>query len=240
LLLVANFGLTEFLAGEIRRGTAAAPYIPPMTKTADPRPAVVLTGFGTFPGTPENVSGDLVKGVVRAARREMPEYRFAAAVLPTEWERAPRALASLHKHHAPLLALHFGIAAGTRGFRLETKARNVRRPVRDAAGLLPVSTTVLCEESAARRVTIEMPAIAARLRKGGYSVSLSDDAGGYLCNAILYHSLVLAEQSGGRCRVGFVHIPTDLSKPPLTLPEAVAGALEIVKFALEPLPRQAL
>jgi pyroglutamyl-peptidase len=82
-------------------------------------------------------------------------------------------------------------------------------------------------------VTIAAKSIAAGLESNGYTVSLSDDAGGYLCNAILYHSLALAEESGGTCRVGFVHIPADLSNPPLTLPEAVAGALEIVKFALE-------
>jgi hypothetical protein len=32
--------------------------------------------------------------------------------------------------------------------------------------------------------------------------------------------------------VGFVHIPADVSRPPLTLTGAIAGAFEIVKEAL--------
>ncbi len=81
-----------------------------MTRTADPRPTVLLTGFGPFPGIPENASGNLVKILARKARRSMPEYRFASAVLATEWSRAPKQVASLHERLEPVLALDFGVA----------------------------------------------------------------------------------------------------------------------------------
>jgi pyroglutamyl-peptidase len=204
-----------------------------MTNLPDPRPTILLTGFGPFPGVPKNISADLVRVLAKRARKTLAPYRVVSSVLPTEWDRAPRLLASLHARHTPVLALHFGVATGTRGFRLETEARNYRRAISDASGSLPASTSLAHEGATVYAVTIAAKSIAAGLESNGYTVSLSDDAGGYLCNAILYHSLALAEESGGTCRVGFVHIPADLSNPPLTLPEAVAGALEIVKFALE-------
>ena len=205
-------------------------HLPELT---DNRPAVLLTGFGPFPGVSWNASGDLVKAVVRRARRDLPQYRFASIVLPTEWDRVPRLIAWLHARHAPRLALHFGVAAGARGFRIETKARNFCRSSSDAAGCSPALPRLEDTDTAVRAVTIEAQSIAAALDKKGYPVSLSNDAGGYLCNACLYYSLALAERSGGDCRVGFVHIPVDLTTPPFDLAEAIAGALEITKFALE-------
>jgi pyroglutamyl-peptidase len=210
-----------------------------MTKAADQLPTVLLTGFGPFPGVEENASGRLVRDLVRRARRAMPEYRFTAAILPTEWARVPPLISGLHARHAPALVLHFGVAAGGQSFRLETEARNFCRRAADAAGALPRSTTLADDGVETRPVTIAASSIAAGLRAKGYFVSLSNDAGGYLCNAVLYHSLALAEANGNQCDVGFVHIPADLSKPPLILAEAIAGALEIVKFALGPPRRHA-
>jgi pyroglutamyl-peptidase len=142
-------------------------------------------------------------------------------------------MASLHARHAPRLALHFGVAAGALGFLVETEARNICRASPDAAGCVPASPSLEDDGATVRAVTIAAPSIAATLESKGYPVSLSNDAGGYLCNAALYHSLALAERRGGACRVGFVHVPADLMTPPFVLTEATAGALEIIKFALE-------
>jgi pyrrolidone-carboxylate peptidase len=76
---------------------------------------------------------------------------------------------------------------------------------------------------------------------------VSRDAGGYLCNATLYHSLGCARERPG-CRVGFIHIPAILGRPgaanrgrvggrTLTREQAHAGGLEILAACLRlPLP----
>jgi pyroglutamyl-peptidase len=204
-----------------------------MANIFDPRSKVLLTGFGPFPGVPENASGKLVKDLAREARCAMPEYHFVPTILPTEWIRAPQILADLYERYKPVLALHFGVASEALGFRIETSAGNSCRASPDETNQLPSATVLLDEGADAFPVTVDASSIAARLKATGYPASLSRDAGGYLCNAVLYHSLVQAERRGNDCRVGFVHIPADLTKPRLTLPAAVAGALEIVKFALE-------
>ncbi|CAA2142339.1 pyroglutamyl-peptidase I [Hyphomicrobium sp. ghe19] len=196
------------------------------------RPTVLLTGFGPFPGVPTNASGELVRKLARTARRALPEFRFAVAILPTEWNRAPRLIANLHERHRPLLALHFGVAGTAKTIRLETEAANICRVAPDAAGTLPASAQLTEDGPAVRRSSIAAPAITAALNAKGYPSSISNDAGGYLCNAVLYHSLAAAEARGDLL-VGFVHIPQDLSEPPLDMTAVSAAALEIIKIALD-------
>jgi pyroglutamyl-peptidase len=197
-----------------------------------PRAKVLLTGFGPFPGVRENISGLLVRRLAADARTAMPNVRFIAAILPTEWVTAPNVLAGLYDRHDPILALHFGVAPNMRGFRIETEARNVCRMSPDAAGVLPAASNVMDETRSQRAATLDVTAISARLQEQGYCVSLSSDAGGYLCNTILYHSLALAERHGGRCNVGFVHIPSDAPATDV-LNALVPGAVQILMVALD-------
>jgi pyroglutamyl-peptidase len=125
--------------------------------------------------------------------------------------------------------LHFGVASDTSSIRLETQALNVCRASLDAAGLLPLAAT-LCEGPPSRAVTIDLPTISERLRSGGRAFAVSDDAGGYLCNAVLYASLAEAEARGNG-RAGFVHIPSDLSQHH-AFDATLHGALDIIRASL--------
>jgi pyroglutamyl-peptidase len=203
-----------------------------MLDQADRRPTILLTGFGPFPGMPANASAELVRIVVRRARRAYPGFRFVAAVLPTEWRRAPRLVAALHKRLQPVMALHFGVASETRSIRLETRAHNVRRASLDAADTPPPAATLDVDGPTERAVTIDLAAIADALKFHKRPCTISDDAGGYLCNAVLYQSLASAEVRGNGL-VGFVHIPADFSDASLTRSEVVAATLEIIATALD-------
>lgn len=202
-----------------------------MRQAIEPCTTVLLTGFGPFPGIPVNASGDLVRRIVRTARRRYPASRFAVAVLPTQWTRAQNRIEALHRRHRPALALHFGVASGTDGIRLETEARNFCRSSVDAAGALPPAPVLCADGPSERPATINISAIADALREGGWPASISHDAGGYLCNAVLYHSLAAAE-SRDVCQVGFIHIPADLSNPALDAGVLTEAALTIVEVAL--------
>ena len=76
------------------------------------------------------------------------------------------------------------------------------------------------------------------LEAHGFEARLSDDAGGYLCNAVFYHSLLEARVRGDRCRVGFIHIPVEAGEPE-AVDHTVAGALEVLKFSLYHAPQEA-
>ena len=200
---------------------------------SDQRSTVLLTGFGPFPGVPVNISARLARRVAREARIIFPHVRFVETELPTEWEQAPRLVAELHEVHRPILALHFGVASASRSIRLESEAANACRNAPDASGALPVCSRLLPDGPAVRASTLPVSDIVAGLNAKGYHSSVSNDAGGYICNAVLYHSL--GEASEG-CQAGFVHVPADLTD--LQLGEAAAAALEIIKITLESAPAE--
>ncbi len=204
-----------------------------MSGRSETRPTVLLTGFGPFPGVPDNASAALVRHLARLARGRFPAFRFAAAVLPTEWARAPRRIEALYRRYRPVLALHFGVASGTQSIRVETEARNFCRPSRDATGALPKAVTLCATGPAKRRATIDIPLIVDALNRSGWPCSISNDAGGYLCNTVLYHSLALAGSHG--CCVGFIHVPSDLATQPRGMADAEAAALKMIEVALEPI-----
>lgn len=198
-----------------------------------PRETVLLTGFGPFPGVSDNASARLVEALAVEARRKFPRVAFYAEVLSTEWTAAPERLDILVADIRPNLMLHFGVARDCPGFRIETRAQNACHVTEDAAGLKPAAAWLVENSAPSRSVTLPGKQIVARLTALGLPAHLSDDAGGYLCNAVLYHALNYAGTAPQPCRAGFIHIPADLTGPPLTFDDALRGAREILQLCLE-------
>ncbi|MBL8882625.1 MAG: pyroglutamyl-peptidase I [Hyphomicrobium sp.] len=198
-----------------------------------PTGTVLLTGFGPFPGVAANATARLVPLLAQTAASAFPSHVFHHDVLDTTWGAAPGRAMALIARHRPSLALHFGVAASARGFRIERQAHNICRLSPDATGCLPSDARLSQDGPDLHPVSIDTAKIEARLKARGFPVSLSDDAGGYLCNAVLYHSLTATKAVAAACRSGFIHIPADLEGPPLSFPDALEGALEIVRACLE-------
>jgi pyroglutamyl-peptidase len=179
------------------------------------RSVILLTGFGPFPGAPRNASSALIENLALLAGSRLPGYVVHAETLPTEWQAGPARLAELLEELDPVIALHFGVSHRARGFVVETRARNTRQDIFDACGASPEALVVA--EGGPDEMAATLPAglIVERLRRRSIPVQLSRDAGGYLCNAVLYHSLAEARSRGSRGvgpRRGFIHIPDGLSK----------------------------
>lgn len=207
-----------------------------------PRPTIMLTGFGPFPGVPINATSAYVPQLAEAARQRFRDLGIVAEILPTEWLEAPRRLEDLLVAHEPPLALHFGVSAEARGFVIETTARNATCAKADACGALPPSLAVLAEGPESILTPLPASLIAAQLIGQGFPASVSTDAGRYLCNAVLYRSLYHAGTRAPRFRAIFVHLPASLAereptdaepRGPLSWAEALAGGIEILAVCLE-------
>jgi pyroglutamyl-peptidase len=215
----------------------------------DAHTTVLLTAFGPFPGVPINATMRLVPVLAERAALAFPDVRFVSELLATEWQAGPRRLAALIADIEPDIVLHFGVSSRARGFEIEQRARNACQPAPDAAGILPPAACVRTGGVDFLRTSLPVPHLVQALQRRGIPAFASRDAGAYLCNAVLYHSLGLAADSARACRVGFVHIPASLARPggpnrgrsgacPLTWPQAIEGGLEIVAGCLgRPLPR---
>jgi pyroglutamyl-peptidase len=198
------------------------------------RRVILLTGFGPFPGVPDNATARLVPRLAKAARELFPAYDVLAEVLPAEWTAAPRKVADLLARPGPVLAVHFGVSKHAEGFRIERVGRNHCKVTADAAGCLPLGEYVIHGAPAELASTLPADRIVERLVRLGVPARTSTDAGGFLCNALLYHSLAATEALKEPPLVGFVHLPVELperSPHPgchLDMLGAMAGGLEII------------
>jgi pyroglutamyl-peptidase len=168
---------------------------------------LLLTAFGSFPGVESNPSTTVLQQFVVVTRPPCG-WTFSTAYLPVsyaycrKWVR--QALPSGHYD----AVLHLGVAPGADGFRLEKYGhKGCDRQSKDADGLC--WETDMIDSRAPERIPSSLPVedIVAVLKKQNLPVSMSEDAGGYLCNFLLFQSLWCAHDHAPHTMVGFLHVP---------------------------------
>lgn len=207
------------------------------------RTRVLLTGFKPFPKYPVNATAALVPQLAAAARRAFPDVVVMHEILPTEWQVAPRRIQHLLAEVEPDIALGFGISGKATRLTVEMRGLNWRRESTDAAGLELKKGLLTSDGPEALPSRLPLADIVGRLRRRAIPTRVSRDAGGYLCNALLYHGLLQAGDVPRLACIGFVHVPADLPVPgrrrdgvtstcPLTWDEVMLGSLEVLGACL--------
>ena len=213
------------------------------------RPTILLTGFGAFPGVPVTATTALVPRVEEAAREMFPSHAVIGEILPVHWEDAPTRLKTLIDRENIALVLHLGVSESAEGFQLELVGRNRQIPREDISGSLPRTAHVIETGPDILATTLPVERIAARLLGCGYPCKTSDDAGSYLCNTLLYHSLTAAWDQPEPYLAGFIHVPAALTghggdglqahpDSPIDWKAAVSGTLEIISACVDHLAEQ--
>jgi pyroglutamyl-peptidase len=168
---------------------------------------ILVTGFGPFPGVPFNASSVLVEQLAETDRRSVPRAMIFPAILPTDWRLAAAMSRTLVQEFDPDIILHFGVSRRCTGFEVETQARNLASPFLDHAGHAPLGRTVRRGAPPMLKATLPAPLLVQRLRLAGLPAVVSSDAGRYLCNAVLYETLLHIRNKRPAPLVGFIHMP---------------------------------
>lgn len=169
-------------------------------------PTLLLTGFGPFGSVAVNPSQTIAERLDGVIFRDL---RVVSHVLPVVFGADSVLVESLIARHGPVVVLSLGVAVGDGLLRIETQGRNLRQ---SPDGPRPIVPGDLME----RRSTISVPHVLGEIQQTGVPVRLSDHAGDYLCNHVLYNTLRLAERDGHRFQVGFLHIPQAAEYDPLS------------------------
>jgi pyroglutamyl-peptidase len=162
---------------------------------------VLITGFGPFPGAPSNPTMSIATRLGKLRRVRWQRVTRQVRLLPTTWamlETIPALVAEMR----PDVILMFGLAGRRRRITPERRAINQASVLRtDAAGRKPSSPVLACAQCFTLRSSIDPVRMTATLRRQRLPAEVSNSAGDYLCNALLWHAL-----STGIPAI-FVHVP---------------------------------
>ncbi|MCA9177087.1 MAG: hypothetical protein KDB14_21510 [Planctomycetales bacterium] len=168
---------------------------------------VLITCFGPYDQFDRNAS-QLAMELAKAAyvdadlRGELRgDLQVEWLTLPVDFEAAPEILASYLDRH-PDVILHVGQAPGASALRIETRGVNRRQGPHE-----PLPSALV--DGGAREHDSDLPLSQwlDLLVRRGLPAHLSNDAGDYLCNAVLYHSLNFAAKSKLPGNATFLHVP---------------------------------
>lgn len=198
---------------------------------------ILVTGFEPFAGLPHNPSSALLEHLPN----RLGQAELVRATLPVDTLRAPEALQQLYRRHQPAAALHLGLAAGRALLSLERLAVNLLDfEIADNGGHHLQDTPILPGGPLALHTRLPIRAIQARWAEAGIPGVVSNSAGLYLCNQVMYLALATLPLEAP---AGFIHLPPDetlaLHKPQAFVPlrtqaQAIRLALQVT---LEQLPK---
>lgn len=165
---------------------------------------ILVTGFEPFGGEKTNGSWEAVQhldGTVIA------DKKVIVYQLPVIWENASEKLVTLIKKYHPVAVISFG-EAGAEPVRVEMTAKNTRDKNEDNANKMPPTSFISASAPPTLRTTLNVDVITLRLHEGGIPVTLSQDAGGYLCNETFFNLMNFSgPRKSSSIRRGFIHVP---------------------------------
>lgn len=197
--------------GKPRRRARPGAEIPPelrMREGAVPKASagdvVLVTGFEAFGGEASNPSWDLCEQLPAL----IAGLRVVKCRVPCEFHRSIEVVAEAIGRHRPKLVLCLGQAGGRAHLSVERVAINVDDArIPDNAGAAPVDEAIAPQGPPAYFATLPVKAMAAAMRKAGVPAEVSNTAGTYVCNHLMYGVLHHIATDKAGARAGFIHVP---------------------------------
>lgn len=193
-------------------------------------PIVLITGFQPFGGETINPSWEAVQ--------RLPEriggFTLQKLQIPTVFEAAARKVLSEAEGCQPRVILSVGQAGGRKEITPERIGVNLRRAsIADNEGNQPKGEGIVLNGPDGIFSTCPVEAMAEAVRGAGLPGRVSDSAGTFVCNDVLY--TLLSHYAGTDTLVGFVHVPflPEQGSPSLPLEDTVKGLTAAVEAIWE-------
>ena len=178
---------------------------------------LLITGFDPFGGAAVNPSWMAVERLPD----QIGECVLCKLQIPTVFGKAAAAVLEIARQFCPDTILCIGQAGGRAAVTPERIGVNIRDArIPDNAGNQPRGEFVDSSGPAAYFSTLPVEAMAQAIRDAGVDATVSNSAGAFVCNDVLYS--LLHHYDGTAVRVGFVHVPY--------LPEQGAPSMELAQI----------
>ena len=184
-------------------GAAFAPPAPERSGSVHAE-VVLVTGFEPFDGEKTNPSWT----VCTQLPAEIAGMRVETCRVPCEFRRSIEVVAEAIERHRPSIVMCLGQAGGRAHLSVERVGLNLDDArIADNAGATPIDEMIAANGPPAYFATVPVKAMVAAMRTAGVPAEISNSAGTYVCNHLLYGVLHYLAESGQRARAGFIHVP---------------------------------
>lgn len=191
---------------------------------------VLITAFEPFGGEQVNPSWEAVR---QLNEHLLSGAKVVARQLPCVFGEALTVLYAAMDELEPELVIAVGQAGGRADISIERIGINVDDArIPDNQNNQPIDEPVVAEGPAAYFSTLPVKALVEGIREAGIPASVSQTAGTYVCNHVMYGLLHRLAQQGGKVRGGFIHIPY-LPEQAVHLPGMPSMPAATVVLALE-------
>ncbi len=163
---------------------------------------LLITGFDPFGGEAVNPSWEAVK----ALPDRVGDWVLCKHEIPTVFGKAAQKVLEMAAEFQPEVILCVGQAGGRAAVTPERIAVNIRDGrIPDNAGCVVHGEPVAQDGPAAYFATVPVQAMADAISAAGIPAAVSNSAGTFVCNDVLYS--LLYHYAGTAVRVGFIHVP---------------------------------
>ena len=187
---------------------------------------LLITGFDPFGGESVNPSWLAVSRLPE----KIGAYTVHKMEIPTVFGEAAAKVLEKAVEIQPELILCVGQASGRSAVTPERIAVNIRDArIADNAGNQPQGEFVATDGPAAYFSTIPVVKMAEAIRNAQIPATVSNSAGAFVCNDVLY--TLLHHYHGSSTRVGFIHVPylPEQGNPSLPLHQTVAALIAAIE-----------
>ena len=165
---------------------------------------ILVTGFDPFGGEKVNPALEAVKSLPS----EIHGAEIHWVEIPTVFYKAAEVLETAIVRFQPDAVLCIGQAGGRASLTPERVAINqddARIP--DNQGNQPIDTPIRLDGEAAYFSTLPIKAMVQAINEVGLPATVSNTAGTFVCNHLMYQALYLADKKFPNMRAGLMHIP---------------------------------
>ncbi len=164
---------------------------------------ILITGFDAFGGEKINPASLILNKL----GDEIDGHRLEKLFLPTKFVGSADILEKKIIKTRPDIIISLGQAGGRTDITVERVAINIAdASIADNDGKMPIDEKIRWDGENAYFSTLPIKAIVENLRKEEIPASVSNTAGTYVCNFIMYNDLYFADKYKN-ISAGFIHVP---------------------------------
>lgn len=183
---------------------------------------VLITGFDPFGGEKINPAYEAVKGL----EDNIKGVEIVRKEISTVFRKSINQLEKAIEEENPDIVICVGQAGGRYDITVERVAVNIDDArIEDNDGNQPIDTPIFEDGENAYFASIPIKAMVQKMKESGIPASVSNSAGTFVCNHIMYGLLYLIDKKYPHIRGGFIHVPY--------LPEQVVGKGNMASMSTE-------